>query len=62
MVGRNTGPSDKGPQRDYLLLRQPEQSYLRQLKVGGQLLSWPADQPRHATGASTCPVETSSPP
>ena len=27
-----------------------------------QLLTWPTDQPRHATNASSCPVDPSSPP
>ena len=31
-------------------------------KVFDQLLTWPADQPRHATTTSTYPVESNSPP
>ena len=59
---RLLGLSDKGPQSGLPLVRQPKRSYLRQLKICGQLFTWPTDQPRHATCASSCPVESSSPP
>ena len=35
---------------------------LSAIKEFGQLLTWPTDQPRHATPTSNCPVEPSSPP
>ena len=35
--------------------------YLLQI-LFGQLFTWPTDQPRHATGASSYPVESNSPP
>jgi len=41
------------------ITRQPKRRYLRQLKIFGQLFTWPTDQPRHATCASDCPVEPS---
>ena len=43
------------------LVKQPEKTELRQLKLG-RLLTWPADQPRHAIRASYHPVETGTPP
>jgi hypothetical protein len=43
------------------LIKQPERTELRQLKHG-RLLTWPADQPRHAIRTSIHPVETSTPP
>src|SRR5436305_1382034 len=43
------------------LVRQPGRDCSRQLKCD-QLLTWPSDQPRHATCASGYPVESSSPP
>ena len=38
--------------------RQPEPNQYWQLKVIGRLLTWPADQPRHATSTSSYPVES----
>src|SRR3954454_19698026 len=43
------------------LVRQPGRDCSRQVKCD-QLLTWPSDQPRHATIASGYPVESSSPP
>ena len=43
-------------------VRRPLRDYSRQVKYGGRLFTWPADQPRHATYTSSYPVESSSPP
>jgi hypothetical protein len=46
---RLLGLSDESPQSGPPLFRQPVRDDSRQLKLGGQLLTWPTDQPRHAT-------------
>ena len=35
------------------VVTQPVRGFPQQLKLFGQLLTWPTDQPRHATGTST---------
>src|SRR5262249_49373675 len=50
---RLLGLSDEDPQSGLPLFRRPKRSYLQQLKILVGLLTWPADQPRHATGTST---------
>ena len=50
---QHSGLSDKSHQSGLLISRQPKQSYLQQLKMCGQLLTWPTDQPRHATRTSS---------
>ncbi len=47
--------------RGYRVIRQPKPSYGWHL-LFDRLFTWATDQPRRATGASTCPVEPSSPP
>jgi len=56
------GLSDKNPQPGQPLSRRPLRDYSQQLKLCGQLFTWPTDQPRHATLTSNYPVESSSPP
>ena len=46
------GLSDENPQPGSPLVRRPEPSLSRQLVFSNQLLTWPADQPRHATRTS----------
>ncbi len=49
------------PRSQGCLTRQPKRRYLLQI-LFGQLLTWPTDQPRHATSVSSYPVESNSPP
>src|SRR3989337_527922 len=55
------GPLRRKPSISAALVRQRVRDCSRQLKYD-QLLTWPTDQPRHATSASSYPVESSSPP
>ena len=53
--------SGENPQPGLPIARQPVRDDSRQLNFG-RLFTWPADQPRHATWTSSCPVESNSPP
>lgn len=61
IVNQLSGDSGSHPQSGLPFLRQPVRGFPRQI-IFGQLFTWPTDQPRHATDASSNPVEPNSPP
>jgi len=60
--GRLLGLSGKSPQPGLRVVYAASTRLSSATNEFGRLLSWPADQPRHATCTSSCPVESSSPP
>ena len=62
LVTRFQGSPAKPIIRSYAFCYAARAKLLLASKVCDQIFTWPSDQPRHATSASTYPVESNSPP